>query len=136
MNGSIGLVTSNRYFFWVNITSVSSLNIFWQIDNNNSWLSCSCNIKSLSDCFCQILSFSHSYRIFADASCDANYIHFLKSIISNKVCWHLSCKAYQWNTVIICSGNTRNKIGSSRSACYKADTHLSCGAGVSVRCMD
>lgn len=50
--------------------------------------------------------------------------------------WHLPRKAYKRNTVIICSGNTRNEIGGSRSACHKADTHLSCGTGISVCRMD
>ena len=61
---------------------------------------------------------------------------FVKSIIPNKAGWHLPRKAYKRNTVIICSGNTSNKIGGSRSACHKADTHFSCGTGISVCRMD
>ena len=136
MYGSIWFVTSDGYFFRIKIAAISPLNILGQIHNNHPRFSCLGNIESLFDCFCQILSPSHRYSIFAYTSRNTNNINFLKSIISDKMRWYLPREAYQWNAIIVCCSNPCNKIGCPRSACHKADANLSCGTGITIRRMN
>ena len=42
----------------------------------------------------------------------------MKSIISNKIHWNLSCKTYQWHAVVVGCGNSRYKVCRTRTTCY------------------
>ena len=136
MYRSAGFITSDGYFFRIKIVAICLLDILWQINNDYARFSRSGNIERFFDDFCLNFPFPYCNRIFADAPCNADNIHLLECVIANQVCRYLPRKAYQRNAVIICSGNSRNKVRSTGAAGHKTDAHPSRGTGIPVCRMD
>ena len=135
MNCLIWLISSNIYMIRILRTTSLGLYILWNINYNRSRFSSSSNLESHLDNLAQILSILYSHSILGDASGHSYDIHFLKSIISYKILWYLSRKYNKRNTIIMCISNTCYSIGSSRTTCHKADSHLSGGSCITFSLM-
>ncbi len=79
-----------------------------------------CHLDDLSEIFPSL----HCHSILGDTSCHTNDINFLKRIVSDKSKWHLSGKANKRNAVIMRICQSCDRIGCSRTACHKTDTHF------------
>ena len=113
-----------------------SLYILWQVNQYRARLSGPCNMKCHLYDFSKVLSVTDCNRILCDISGDSDYIHFLKGIISDKWKRYLSCKAHKRHIVIMRICKTCNCVGSSGTACHKADTHLACRLGIALSLMN
>ena len=133
MYSCVRFITTNVDVFGVFGISKFSHNVFGKINENRSWSSCTCDIKSFFDDTSKIFSVSDSNTVFGNASGDSNDINFLESIITNQMSGYLPCKTYKGYTVIIGSGKTSYQVCSSRTTCNQTYTYLPRSPGIGVR---
>ena len=133
---SIWLISSDIYFRRIFCTSQFSHHIFRKINEHRPGTPRPCNIKGFPNNPSKIFSVPDCHSVFCDASCNPYNIYLLKSIVSNQMFCHLSCKTHQWHTVIISSRKPCNQIGSSRSACNKTYSYFSGCPCIGICLMD
>ena len=135
MYACIWFVTTDVHSFWILGTAKFCHNIFWKIDKDRTRTTGSCNIKSFFDNATEIFTITNRNTIFGNASCDTNDIYFLECIISDQMSCNLSGETYKGNTVIVCSSQSGNKVGSSGTAGNKADTNFTGCSCISISFM-
>ena len=91
------------------------------------------NVKGLFDDATKLFASAYRYGIFCNAPCNAHNIHLLKGIVSYQPGGNLPGKAYERDTVIVGSGDSRYKIGGSRPAGYQTYSCFSGRTRIAVR---
>ena len=83
--------------------------------------------------FPQFPAAADGYAVFGNAPGHAYDIDLLERIVADQAKRHLPGKADQRDIVVMRVRKPRNRIGSPRAACYKADADLPGGFGVALR---
>ena len=132
----IWFITTDIDVLWIFCTAEFCHDIFWKVDQDRAGAAGSCDIKSFFNDAAEIFTVADSDSVFCNATCNADNVNFLKSIISDQMTCNLAGEADKWHAVIICCSKSGDEIGSSRAAGYQTDTDLSCSSCVSICLMD
>lgn len=135
MYTGIWFVTTDVHSFWIFGTAKFCHNIFWKIDKDRTRTTGSCNIKSFFDNATEIFTVADSDTVLCNAAGNSDNVNFLESIISNQMSGNLTCETYKRDTVIIGSSKSGNKVGGTRTTCYKAYTDFSGSSCIGISFM-
>ena len=136
MHVRIRLITTDIDRIRIICASKLCHHVFRKIDQYRSRSSCSCNIKCFLDNSSKIFSVTYCNAVFCNTACNSNDVYLLECIISDQRSCYLAGKTYERYAVIIRCCKPCHKVCSSRSACNKTDTHLTCCSCISIRLMD
>ena len=132
MDASVWLVATDIYALWIFCTAQFCHYILWKVNENRSRASGTCNIEGFFNNTSKIFTVAYGDAILGNTAGDSYNINFLKCIVSNQMTCYLTGEAHQGNTVVIGCSKTCNKVGSTRTACYKTYANFSSSTRVSI----
>ena len=136
MYAGIWFITTDIDVLWIFCTAEFCHDIFRKIDQDRAGAAGSCDFFFNVTAAAEIYTVADSDSVFCNATCNADNVDFLKSIISDQMTCNLSGKTDKRYTVVIGSSKSGDKVGCARTAGYQTDTDLSCSSCVSICFMD
>ena len=132
----VWLVAADIYALWIFCTAQFSHYILGQVNENRSRASGTCNIEGFLNDTSKIFTVAYGDSILGNTAGNSYNINFLECIVSNQMTCYLTCEAHKRNAVIIGCSKACNKIGSTRTACYKTYSNFSSSTCVSIGCVN
>ena len=93
MYAGIWFITTDIDVLWIFCTAEFCHDIFWKVDQDRAGAAGSCDIKSFFNDAAEIFTVADSDSVFCNATCNADNVNFLKSIISDQMTCNLSGEA-------------------------------------------
>ena len=129
------IITAERNRFGIFKNRFRGKNIFRQVDKHGARTAGGGNIKCCLDGLCQIVDIFHEIIMFCNRTSNAHDIHFLECIVSDQLCYNLTCKHNKRYRIHIRIGNTCDSIGRTGAGCHQDNSGFSGCLGISFRCM-
>ena len=129
-------VASHMYLLRIIRRPHLSLNVLWYIKDDRPLLSGVCYIKGHLDPFGKLFPLSYRRTELDDLARHPDYIHLLKSVISNEGTGNLPREYHKGNRIIMRIRNPCDGIRGSGAACHKADSRFSRNLRVTLSLVD
>ena len=128
-------VRKNLLRFYRIIFAHIGRNILGNIHENRTRTAALCNLKGLAQRICQLCNIFDDRTVLGDRDRHTGDIDLLEGILTQKRHTNVGSDRYNRDGIHIGCGDTGNQIGSTGAGSSHTDANLSCGTGITVRCM-